>query len=452
MPEPPLCFVVMPFGTKPDGAGGTVDFDAVYRDLLAPAVEAADLEPLRADQELAGGLIHKPMFERLVLCEFAVADLTTANANVFYELGVRHAIRPATTVLLFADGGRLPFDVAPLRALPYRLAADGRPAAAAHAQAALAARLEEARRAGAAQAAHAIDSPLFQLVDSYPSPEIAHIKTDVFRERVDYSRRQKDELARARKAGRAAVEHFEATLGPFDAVESGVLVDLFLSYRAVKAWDRMIDLAARLPRPLTQTVLVREQLALALNRAGSGDEAVAVLDEVLASRGRSSETYGILGRVYKDRYERAKSSGDAFLARGELQKATETYLKGFECDWRDAFLGINAVTLMELMTPPDPRQAELIPLVRYAVARKLAAGGPDYWDHATLLELAVIEREEAQALAALTAALPEVREVWEPETTLRNLALIVEARRARGEATPSWLATVTGELAKKAAP
>jgi len=63
MPEPPLCFVVMPFGTKPDGAGGTVDFDAVYRDLLAPAVEAANLEPLRADQELAGGLIHKPMFE-----------------------------------------------------------------------------------------------------------------------------------------------------------------------------------------------------------------------------------------------------------------------------------------------------------------------------------------------------------------------------------------------------
>ena len=41
------------------------------------------------------------MFERLVLCEYAVADLTTANANVFYELGVRHAVRPFSTVLLF---------------------------------------------------------------------------------------------------------------------------------------------------------------------------------------------------------------------------------------------------------------------------------------------------------------------------------------------------------------
>ena len=99
-----------------------IDFDAVYRDLIKPAVDTAGLMPLRADEEQAGGIIHKPMFERLILCDYAVADLTTANANVFYELGVRHAVKPATTVLLFAaDGTRLPFDVAPLRTLMYRL-------------------------------------------------------------------------------------------------------------------------------------------------------------------------------------------------------------------------------------------------------------------------------------------------------------------------------------------
>ena len=92
--HPPLCFVVMPFGVKPDGQGGSVDFDAVYEELLAPAIREAGLEPLRADQELVGGLIHKPMYERLILADYAVADLTTANANVFYELGVRHAVRP----------------------------------------------------------------------------------------------------------------------------------------------------------------------------------------------------------------------------------------------------------------------------------------------------------------------------------------------------------------------
>ncbi|MGB8719323.1 MAG: hypothetical protein WCD46_08425, partial [Desulfobacterales bacterium] len=84
----PLCFVLMPFGKKPATAGALVDFDAVYAQLIAPAVAAAGLEPIRADEEAAGGIIQKPMFERLLLCPFAVADLTTANANVFYELGV----------------------------------------------------------------------------------------------------------------------------------------------------------------------------------------------------------------------------------------------------------------------------------------------------------------------------------------------------------------------------
>ena len=110
----PLCFVLMPFGQKPSVGGATIDFDAVYKDLIAPAIDQADLEPLRADEEMTGGVIHKPMFERLILCEFAVADLTTANANVFYELGVRHSVRPWSTILLFAEGGtQLPFDVAP---------------------------------------------------------------------------------------------------------------------------------------------------------------------------------------------------------------------------------------------------------------------------------------------------------------------------------------------------
>jgi hypothetical protein len=61
------------------------------------------------------------MFERLLLCDYAVADLSMANANVYYELGIRHATRPWSTVLLFREGFRLPFDVGPLRAQPYHI-------------------------------------------------------------------------------------------------------------------------------------------------------------------------------------------------------------------------------------------------------------------------------------------------------------------------------------------
>src|SRR5215831_18532414 len=155
----PLCFVLMPFGQKPGAGGAVIDFDAVYGELIKPAVDAAGLTPLRADEEQGGGIIHKPMFERLILCDYAVADLTTANANVFYELGVRHAVKPATTMLLFAaTGTRLPFDVAPLRTLMYRVGLDGKPADAARDNARLTKLLAEIKKGD-------VDSPVYQLVE-----------------------------------------------------------------------------------------------------------------------------------------------------------------------------------------------------------------------------------------------------------------------------------------------
>lgn len=437
----PLCFVLMPFGKKAHISGRVIDFDAVYSELIAPSVDAADLEPLRADEEMTGGIIHKPMFERLILCEYAVADLTTANANVFYELGVRHAVRPATTILLFArDCGQLPFDVYLLRAIPYLLGADGRPANPATDRRVVTERLQEARNAR-------MDSPIFQLVEGFP--DIQRLKTDVFRERVEYSAKVKRRLEEARKDGVDAIFSIEKEIEPIQDAEAGIVIDLFLSYRAVKAWKRMIRLAEHMSEALAATVMVQEQLALALNRDDRGDEAERILFEVISRRGPSSETYGILGRVYKDRWEAALKSGDKHLARGLLAKAIDAYLKGFEADWRDAYPGVNALTLMEQGDPPDTRRAQLVPVVSYAVERRIAAGRPDYWDHATRLELAVLASATSAAAQALSDALAAVRERWEPETTARNLRLIREARERRGEAA-SWIADIEHELARRA--
>ena len=109
--------------------------------------------------------------------------------------------------------------------------------------------------------------------------------------------------------------------------------------------------------------------------AGQGDRAERVLSELLERRGPSSETCGILGRVYKDRWEAALERGERWLARGLLDKAIEAYLRGFEADWRDAYPGVNAVTLMELREPPDPRRERLLPVVAYAVERRIARVG-----------------------------------------------------------------------------
>ena len=235
---------------------------------------------------------------------------------------------------------------------------------------------------------------------------------------------------------------------PIASCESGVVIDLFLSYRAVKAWQEMIDLVGIMAPPLAKTVMVQEQLGLALNRAGQGVEAERVLKELIVQRGPSSETYGLLGRVYKDRWEAALLAGKTFEAQGLLNQAIDAYVKGFEADWRDAYPGINAVTLMELKEPPDPRRESLIPVVAYAVERRVAAGEADYWDHATRLELAVLGKKEQQAMDAASAALAVLRESWEAETTARNLRLIQEARQKRNETVP-WADEILKELERK---
>jgi hypothetical protein len=435
----------MPFGKKPAASGMSVDFDAIYNDLIKPAIIAAELEPLRADEEMTGGIIHKPMFERLILCEYAIADLTTANANVFYELGLRHAIRPASTVLLFAkDTGQLPFDIAPLRSMPYEIDAGGRPVNTISMSTVLAERLLEARE-------HSTDSPLYQLVDGYPD-DIQRLKTDVFRDQVEYSGQLKKRLANARKQDLESIRAIEQALSQQTTIadtEAGVVIDLFLSYRATKGWQEMIDLVPKMSPPLAATVMVQEQLGLALNRAGRGDEAESVLLDLIARRGPSSETYGILGRVYKDRWETAAKSNQNLLAKGLLRQAIEAYLKGFEADWRDAYPGINAVTLMELDEPPDPRREKILPVVAYAVERRIAAGKPDYWDFATRLELAVLAKNRDAAINALADALAAIRESWEAETTARNLRLIREARGKRGEFI-EWAKEIEGALLERA--
>ncbi len=439
----PLCFVLMPFGQKPDETGRLIDFDAVYDDLIKPAVIAADLEPIRADEEKVGGIIHKPMFERLVMCEYAIADLTTANANVFYELGVRHAARPWTTIVVFADGTRLPFDVAPLRGMPYQLDNSGRAYRADDDSAALTRVLREAR-------GRTKDSPVFQFIEGMQEQQLDHEKTDLFRERIDYSLQRKNQLAEARTQGVDAIKEIEQALGDLEDVEAGVVIDLLLSYRAVKAWEEMVALVAKMPPPLARLVIVQEQLGFALNRRGDRQQAERVLLSVIKDHGPSSESFGLLGRVYKDQWDAARQNNDTILAKGLLDKAIDAYRQGFEADWRDAYPGINAVTLMEVRDPPDPARESLLPVVRYSVERRIESGQPDYWDHATQLELAVLAKDEQAALTHLASSVGAIREVWEPETTARNLRLIREAREERNEVPPSWSRGIEEELEKRA--
>ncbi|MEI2421983.1 hypothetical protein V6O07_17025, partial [Arthrospira platensis SPKY2] len=75
-------FVAMPFGCK-EG----IDFDAVYHELIRPALEGAGFVVFRADEETRAGDIRADMFQELLVADLVVAELTLDNPNVWYELG-----------------------------------------------------------------------------------------------------------------------------------------------------------------------------------------------------------------------------------------------------------------------------------------------------------------------------------------------------------------------------
>lgn len=112
MPDEKTCFVVMGFGEKTDyQTQRTLNLDKTYKGIIKPAVEQCGLKCIRADDIVHSGIIDKPMYELLLDADLVIADLSTANPNAIYELGVRHALRPNTTIIMVEDEFKFPFDL-----------------------------------------------------------------------------------------------------------------------------------------------------------------------------------------------------------------------------------------------------------------------------------------------------------------------------------------------------
>lgn len=105
------CFVIQGYGKKTDYTNGReLDLDASY-EVIKEAVESAGLECVRADEIVHSGTIDVPMYERLLNADLVIADLSTYNVNAAFELGVRYALKPYTTIVLAEEQFKNPFDL-----------------------------------------------------------------------------------------------------------------------------------------------------------------------------------------------------------------------------------------------------------------------------------------------------------------------------------------------------
>lgn len=106
------CFVIMGYGVKQDYfTGRELDLDKTYEEIIKPMIEDLNIKCIRCDEVRHSGIIDDPMYEELLSADIVVADLSTYNANVFYELGIRHALKPYTTVIISEKELKYPFDI-----------------------------------------------------------------------------------------------------------------------------------------------------------------------------------------------------------------------------------------------------------------------------------------------------------------------------------------------------
>ncbi|MBI5762778.1 MAG: hypothetical protein HZA51_04550 [Planctomycetes bacterium] len=104
------CFVIMPFA-PPIGN--------YYSTVYEPAIRKAGLMPVRADCDIFGtGKIIDQVWRGITAAKVLVAELTTRNANVFYELGLAHALKKPV-VLVSATEQDVPFDLRHIRVIYY---------------------------------------------------------------------------------------------------------------------------------------------------------------------------------------------------------------------------------------------------------------------------------------------------------------------------------------------
>lgn len=421
MPDP-IAFMVMPFGRRPTGRSeadvpAEVDFDLLWFRVYRPVLQEIGYRPVRADADV-GSLIITEMIQRLVLGDLVVADLTLPNANVYYEVGVRHAARKTGCVLTAADWARPVFDLAQMRQVRFPLA-DGLvdETSATTARAHL---TEDLRRLMEAV------SPVFAGVPGYPAhsdPRRVAAFADLADELMSFDADVREAYLAPQAEQRARASEVLERHGHKPAVREADALLLLRMLRDLVGWDAVLDYVTTLPQHIARHPLVIEQECLALAKVGTPGAAVkaaARLEALIARYGETSERLGLLGGRYK---QLANEASDEPERRRYLDQAINSYERGMTADLNDYYPTSNLPRLYRKRGAEGDEalaaEAEIVTMA--ACRRALARGTAEEWVRPTLLGLAFDRGDVAEAQRLLREVAAEGPVAWKIETTLGDL-------------------------------
>jgi tetratricopeptide (TPR) repeat protein len=452
-------FVAMPFGRKQD-----IEFDAVYADYLKPALEEAGFQVFRADEERRAGDIRTDMFQELLLADLVVVDLSIDNPNVWYELGVRHALRARGVLLVQSARAYQPFDVYTERKLRYHLL-EGRPDPA-HLAADRAALGAMARATMESWHGRAI-SPVYHLLRDLREPpwrDLLLAGDNEFRAAYeDWHRRM--EVARKRnRPGDVLVLAEETPIWALRLEARRAAGKALLKLRQYRLALEQVEAALELA---PDDVGCQRDKALLLGRLGRHDAALEWAENLVRQRPAAAEDWCLVGRLEKDDWVRRWRLSDATPAAmreravreiAQLVQAVEPYMNAFVRDPAHFYSGINACTLrhLQLHLGDQLKQPASLPNleggVTWACLAALERQPEDYWTHASWAELNVLLSPPERVEEAWREAVTLADKDWFALDSSRQQLLILRDLGFRPEAVAAALAIVEGEIADLEAP
>ena len=421
------CFVLMGFGVKVDyKTNRSLDLDKTYK-IIRAAVESAGLECIRADDIVHSGVIDKPMYEQLLGADVAIADLSTSNENAIYELGVRHALKPFTTIVIAEKQFRFPFDLGHLLIRPYEHLGTGID-------------FEEAQRLQNAlttaiqiiQPAGQVDSPVYTFLPGLAPPALGAPKAP----------------ATGAIAAAAADRAAPASDSPdAENPKFTVLLEAFRDARAHADFALARTYLEKLVEFRQNDPYLVQQLALATYKSERPTviealrAAKAILERLNPESSGDPETLGLWGAIHKRLWE---DTGD----RAALDEGIAAYERGFFMK-RDSYTGINYAFMLDdrAHQQSDSEEAtadrvlakrvrrQLLSITRDALnAMPRAAGGgvqdPSqwYWLRAAQVE-ALMALHDPNFCQARDELLAEAPESWMKQATEQQLAKLADLQK-----------------------
>jgi tetratricopeptide (TPR) repeat protein len=472
----PHAFVAMPFGIKPGPRGPdgkpldphmeAIDFNRVYGEYIRPALESAGFEAFRADEETRAGHIVTDMFQELLVADLVVADLTIENPNVWYELGVRHALRARGVVIVCGGRVTTAFDLYTDRKLRYALK-DGAPDPA---------QLDDDRRRLTDMVKATMDawhghkiSPVYHLLANLQEPDWKSLRVGEAREfweRHEAWERRIDLARSTRRIGDLLVLANEAPIAAF-RLDGWIAAGKALR-RAGRFEFALEHLQHGLDRDPHNLDILRE-MGICLQRLGLLGAAGHSLERarqhyrtVLERFPGDPETWALLGRSTLDAWTAAwdrpgqtpeQKREEAGYQDALLRAAIDSYATAYRANPKHYYSGINALTLMHLhrhLTGDARYDAEMETMtgaVRFAAAWESDAQQV-FWAKATLGDLAVLAGTPRTVTDAYKEAIATNEHDWFALHSSRSRLQLLRELGFRPDHVDAGLATFDRALAR----